>query len=98
MMDSGQIRKVIAWLQEKVGIDKVSGAIKIAFAVPVEDDFIAGGFSIEMIEQTLKADWWPEMVADILETPQFAEPDDPPEKVLGYARDVVHEYIGKRIL
>jgi len=35
-------------------------------------------------------------VDDIIETPDFAEPDATPTVVLGYARDVIQEYIGKR--
>ena len=50
----------------------------------------AGGVS------ALEAPWWDEMVADIVETPAMCEPDDPPEQVLEYARDVVSEYIRKR--
>jgi hypothetical protein len=97
-MDSGQIRKVIGWLQERVSLIQAEGKLKIAFKSPMEADFVASGFSGEMIERTLKADWWPEMITDIRETPAFAEPDDPPETVLRYARDVVYEYVGKRIL
>ena len=37
------------------------------------------------------------MVADIIDTPEFAEPDESPEQVLQYARDVVVEYFRKRL-
>ena len=40
--------------------------------------------------------WWDEMVADIVETPDMCAPDDSPQQVLGYAKDVVSEYIRKR--
>jgi hypothetical protein len=36
------------------------------------------------------------MVTDIVETPEMCDPEDPPEQVLAYARDVVSEYIRKR--
>jgi hypothetical protein len=36
------------------------------------------------------------MVADIIETPEMCDPEDAPEQVLQYARDVVAEYIRKR--
>jgi hypothetical protein len=37
------------------------------------------------------------MVTDVVETPEFAEPEDSPEQVLNYAKDVVREYIWKRL-
>jgi len=44
----------------------------------------------------LSAPWWDEMVTDIVETPEMCDPEDPPEQVLAYAKDVVSEYIRKR--
>jgi len=55
------------------------------------------GFESEAVERTLESNWWAEMVTDIVETPDFAEPDESPEQVLGYARDVVKEYVAKRL-
>ena len=37
------------------------------------------------------------MVTDIIETPDFAEPGESPQQVLQYARDVVKEYVAKRL-
>ena len=36
------------------------------------------------------------MVTDIIETPEMCDPDDSPEQILEYAKDVVAEYIRKR--
>ena len=36
------------------------------------------------------------MVEEIVETPVICDPDDPPDLILEYARDVVSEYIRKR--
>jgi hypothetical protein len=97
-MDTGQIRKVIHWIQDRVNLGKSGGGISILFEEPTEADFLTEGFDQEMIRLTLQSSWWPEMIDDILETPSFVDPSDPPDQVLQYARDVVHEYIGKRIL
>jgi hypothetical protein len=97
-MDSGQIRKVIYWIQDRVNLGKTGVGVSILFEEPTEADFLAEGFDKEMIRLTLQSSWWPEMIGDILETPSFADSGDPPDQVLQYARDVVHEYIGKRIL
>ena len=48
-------------------------------------------------KEILNAAWWDEMVKDIIETPDFCDADDPPEQVLLYARDVVMDYLRKRI-
>ena len=37
-----------------------------------------------------------DFVMDIIETPEMCDPDDPADQVLGYAQDVVSEYIRKR--
>ena len=98
MIDSGQIRKIIHWIQDRVNLGKTHVGISITFEEPTEADFLAEGFDREMIRLTLQSLWWSEMIDDILETPSFADPADPPDQVLQYARDVVYEYIGKRIL
>ena len=47
------------------------------------------GLNREGCRQILDAPWWDEMVADVVETPEMCDPEDPPEQVLQYARDVV---------
>jgi hypothetical protein len=37
------------------------------------------------------------MVTDIVETPDYAEPGESSAQVLEYARDVVKEYVAKRL-
>ena len=58
---------------------------------------ISNGFDEEVVTLTLKSSWWREMVTDIVETPDFADPEESPEQVLQYARDLVFEYVGKRL-
>ncbi len=96
-MDSQRIRESISWLKKKVSlIDDDQNLIK--FDEPISEDFSAAGFDNEVIEIALKASWWNEMATDIIETPDFAEPDASPEKILSYARDVDKECISKRRL
>jgi hypothetical protein len=71
--------------------------IVISFDEPGSGDFSGAGFESEAVELTLHSDWWKEMVTDIVETPEYAEPGESPEQVLGYARDVVKEYVAKRL-
>ena len=51
---------------------------------------------LEPKKRILNASWWDEMVTDIVETPEMCDPDEPPDQVLEYAKDVVAEYIRKR--
>jgi hypothetical protein len=97
-MDADEIRKLISWLQARVVLDTAGGEIKIAFDEPTIEDFLAMGFNEEMMALTLNSSWWHDMVIDIRETPDFVEPGEDPQLILKFARDVVHEYVGKRIL
>ena len=57
---------------------------------------IGAGLNAEGVKRILRVPWWEEMVEDIVETPDMCDPDDSPEQILEYARDVVSEYIRKR--
>jgi hypothetical protein len=96
-MKPEEIKRMNLWLQSRITMEERAGEIVIKFDEPAADDFFAQGFDEEVVSLTLKSDWWPEMAADIIETPEFAEPEDSPEQVLEYARDLVFEYIGKRL-
>ena len=71
--------------------------VVIEFAEPSAADFEAQGFAGEAVELTLQSDWWAEMVTDIVETPEYSEPGESTEQILSYARDVVKEYVAKRL-
>lgn len=96
-MQPEEIRRMNEWLQSRIRLDERAGAVTIKFDEPAAADFIAQGFDEEAVNLTLKSAWWAEMAADIVETPEFAEPEDTPEQVLQYARDLVFEYLGKRL-
>ena len=96
-MEKEVIKKLIAWLQMRVNLVEGRQEITISFAEPGIVDFRRQGFGDDAIELTLEREWWAEMETDIVETPDFAEPGESPAQVLTYARDVVSEYIRKRL-
>jgi hypothetical protein len=89
-----EIVKLVAWLRERVTLS-VDG--RVDFDEPDEEAMAGAGFGPEVAAKTLRAPWWPDMIADIVETPDCAGPDCGPDLLLQYARDVVHEYIAKRL-
>jgi hypothetical protein len=96
-VDKADIKRMYEWIQGRVRL--VSGLEEpvIAFDAPSAEDCRSHGFDDAMVAMTLQSRWWPEMVVDIIDTPEFAEPDETPEQVLQYARDVVAEYFRKRL-
>jgi len=70
--------------------------VAIGFDAPTADEMARAGLDAEGCRAIVGAPWWDEMVTDIVETPEMCDPDDSPEQVLEYARDVVSEYIRKR--
>jgi hypothetical protein len=96
-MESDEIKRMYEWIQSRVTLATDGDGIVIAFDEPGSGDFTEAGFASEAVELTLHSEWWREMVTDIVETPEFAEPGESPEQVLGYAHDVVKEYVAKRL-
>jgi hypothetical protein len=96
-MEDSEIRRMYEWIQSRVSLAMDGEGIVISLDEPGPGDFTEAGFETEAVELTLHSDWWAEMITDIVETPDFAEPGESPEQVLGYARDVVKEYVAKRL-
>jgi len=98
-MTPDELRNIIAYLRERVSVDseKTEDSVVITFNPPLLTDMIDNGLNEESSKSILNADWWNEMVTDIIETPEFCEPEDPPEEVLEYAMDVVTDYLRKRV-
>ena len=94
-MTPEQLRAIIAYLRERVHLAK--STLVITFHAPREEEMIDAGLNSKGVKQILGVPWWEEMVTDIVETPDYCDPDDSPQQVLGYARDVVSDYIRKRI-
>lgn len=96
-VEKSDIKKMYEWIQGQVRLVPGLDDPVIAFDAPTAEDFKKNGFNDEMVALVLQSRWWPEMVVDIIDTPEFAEPDETPEQVLQYARDVVVEYFRKRL-
>jgi hypothetical protein len=95
MTTPDQLRAIVEYLQDRVNLVS-EGERTIGFAPPTVEEMANAGLDRATATRLTSAPWWPEMVDDIVETPDFAEPEATPTVVLGYAKDVVTEYIGKR--
>ncbi|MFC1526101.1 hypothetical protein ACFL6X_04735 [Candidatus Latescibacterota bacterium] len=98
-MTPDELRAIMAYLRERVqpGQQEANGPVAITFQSPTEADMTGAGLHAEGTKRVLGAPWWDEMVEDIVETPDMCDPDDSPQQILDYARDVVSEYIRKRL-
>jgi hypothetical protein len=90
-----QLREIVHYLQGLVVLDSPDERT-VVFNAPDAERMIADGLDEHTVHRLLDVPWWSEMVDDIIETPDFAAPEEPPEAVLGYARDVIQEYVGKQ--
>jgi hypothetical protein len=97
-MTPDELRAIMDFLRNRVQLrpKEGEGPAAIAFQAPTEDEMTRDGLNAEGSRRILGVPWWDEMVEDIVETPEMCDPNDPPEQVLGFARDVVSEYIRKR--
>jgi hypothetical protein len=98
-MTAEELRAIMTYLREKVRLapEEAQTPGVITFDGATEEEMIAAGLHAKGVRQILRAPWWEEMVADIIETPDFCDPGDLPQQVLEYARDVVSDYIRKRV-
>jgi len=98
-MTSEELRAIMDYLRESVhlGEEGPESSISITVHGATEAEMIGAGLHAEGVKQILGRPWWEEMITDIIETPDFCDPDDPPHQVLEYARDVVSDYIQKRV-
>jgi len=97
-MTPDELREIMEYLRQRVRLkdNNADGEIAIEFDAPTADVMAEAGLDSEGSQRILAAPWWGEMAEDIVDTPEMCEPDDSPEQVLEYARDVVSEYIRKR--
>ncbi len=92
-----QIKVALDLLMDRVRMTTTEGGdCSVAFEDLDRDAMIALGIAEDVADHLADAPWWSEMIDDVAETPDFCEPGDTPEQVLGYARDVVKEYVWKR--
>jgi hypothetical protein len=97
-MNPDELREIMDFLRGRVqlAVGDTADRVVIRFDAPTVADMAAAGLNPEGSQRILAASWWDEMVTDVVETPEMCEPEDTPEEVLEYARDVVSEYIRKR--
>jgi len=93
-MTPDQLRDVVRFLELRVGLGE--DGLSITFDEPGESEMVAAGLEPDGVHRLLTSPWWSEMVEEVLETPEFCEPEDSGDQILRYARDVVVEYIRKR--
>ena len=98
-MTPDELRAIISYLRDRVHLSPKDGKspVVITFVSPTVEEMIGAGLNAEGAERIRYVPWWDEMVTDIIETPDYCDPDDSPEQVLEYARDVVSDYIRKRV-
>jgi hypothetical protein len=95
-MTPDELRAIMDFVKNRVYRANTEGEVAIGFDAPTIDEMVSAGLNPEGSRQILNAPWWDEMVSDIVETPDMCDPQDPPEQVLRFAKDVVSEYIRKR--
>ncbi|MDY7033364.1 MAG: hypothetical protein SVY10_15835 [Thermodesulfobacteriota bacterium] len=98
-MTHEELRAIMVYLAERVHLSSqgAESPVVITFDAPTEKDMIEAGLDAEGGKRILRVPWWEEMVTDIVETPDMCDPDDSPQQILEFAKDVVSEYIRKRI-
>ena len=96
-MNPEELQSIMHYLMERVSLNpkKDNNEIIINFDTPTESEMINAGLNSEGVNRILNVSWWDEMVEDILETPDMCDPEDSPEDILQFAKDVVSEYIRK---
>ena len=77
-MDNHEIKRMYEWIQGRVALGNDADKVTILFDEPTARDFEDQGFGAEAISLTLESGWWAEMAADIVETPEYAEPGESP--------------------
>jgi len=95
-MGPDELRAIMGYLESRVGVSAGETGVTITFESPTEHQLVEHGLDADGVRQILTADWWGEMIDDVIETPEFCGPDESPDAILGYARDVITEYIRKR--
>lgn len=96
-MTPDELQSIMTYLMERVFLEsqEAESQVIITFNVPTEEEMIDAGLNAEGVKRILCVPWWEDMVADIIETPDMCDPDESPQQVLEYAKDVVSEYIRK---
>lgn len=95
-MNADDLRALITFLEQRVHLAG-DNQTSVAFDLPSEAEMVTSGLHPEAVRQLHGAPWRDEMVAEVVETPEFCTPGEPAEQVLRFARDVIGEYVRKRM-
>ena len=98
-MTKDDIINMIKFLKDKVNVrrDEPDNKVIVSFKSPTQEEMLNAGINPEAISASLQSSWWEEMITDIIETPDFCDPEAGEDEILEYARDTVYEYVGKRL-
>ncbi len=90
----------MAYLQGcvQLGPADETGRCTVLFHTPTPEAMERAGLDGEGCRRILAAEWFAEMVEEVVTTPDLCDPAEPEGMVLRYARDVVAEYPRKRFV
>lgn len=94
-MTKVELKAIIDFLKTRITLSESQNTVNILFNSPDQNEISGAGISTEGMNMLLSSNWWHDMENDIINTPDFCDPDDPPDQILKFAQDVVTEYIGK---
>jgi hypothetical protein len=95
--EADDLRRAIQVMKDGVAVQAGDdGRCAVAFPAPDLEGLVSAGVPAEIAAAIVDAPWFAEMVEAVVETPDFCDDGDPPEVVLGFARDTIHEYVAKR--
>ena len=97
-MKPEELKAIIYYFRDKIQLSPESSTGKpvIQFTPPDLQELTGAGLNAEGSNRLLSMPWFDEMVTDVIETPDMCGPDEDPQRVLKFARDVISEYIAKQ--
>ncbi len=95
-MENEGIRAATELLVGRVSVTGEGEACQVRFEAIDRQAMLDAGIPAAVIDRIRGAAWWDEMVEDVIDTPDFCDDDATADQVLGYAQDVVREYVRKR--
>jgi hypothetical protein len=96
-MERQDIKIAVELLVRRVRLVRNGDSCSLAFEDLDRDGMLALGIVPEVADRLAGTAWWSDMLGDVAETPDFCEPDATDDEMLELARDVVREYVAKRL-
>ena len=76
-MEREEIRRLMDALTRRVSLES-EDARAVVFDAPDEAALVADGFDAACMRRMLASPWWPEMIEEIVETPEFCGAEESP--------------------